>query len=164
MSEKDNKTAMQILLIACAFALILLYLHFTKGACWEMSKCARCLLKILVFIVFALMLVSIYICIFNDNEKCNTIVLCNDKLIFYVSKNCSQIPNDIEKIIVRNIEDLEKLASKETKIKDIYILNPTGKISAKTLTNFKNAKIHFCKIGETFCIEKIIDSDANKNN
>lgn len=163
MSDKDYKRLMQCLLIACAFVLVLLYLYFTKGACLEMNKCAIFWSKLLVSSVFVFTAIFFLVCIWADNKD-NAVFFWNDKLIFYVSKNCSQIPNDIEKIIVRNIEDLEKLASKETKIKDIYILNPTGKVSAEKLTNFKNAKIHFCKTGETFCIEKIIDSDANKNN
>lgn len=164
MSDKDYKRLMQCLLVACAFVIVLLYLYFTKGACLEMNKSSKIFTSIFLGIVSVLLILFIvwgYYTIWSNKKQCSTVFCYADKSVFYIQKDCKTVPDGVEKVLLFYVDALENFVMPAS-VKDVYILNPTGKVSAETLERFGSAKIHFCKVGKKFCIEKIIKNESDE--
>lgn len=162
MSDKDDKRLMQCLLIACAFVLVLLYLYFTKGACWEMKEEFEDVMKALIIISFIFICITAYLCIFHSgkdnctcgNIKTNAVVSCiSGKTYFCLTNTNIPIPPGIETIIVRDVDTLGKLTIPAT-VKDIYVTKPCVKVAAQKLASFPaNVNVHLCKDGTVFTIQ-----------
>lgn len=147
MSEKDNKTAMQILLVASGWALVLLYLFFTKETCWEMSKCMKCTLIAAACVPLLCVVFFIGKIIWCGDNKEQYILCCKNKIV----QEC-------------DIDLMAELiyAQKDDEITDVYIINPNKPYDFyEKFILLKDKNIHLCK---DYSIFKIKLKDCKNNN